>query len=112
LSKIGETLGKNLRALRRAKGLTQEILAELVEVSPSYIGYLERGKKKPSIGLVEKIANALNVTLPMLFYSPEQFGNDELREFIGFLIDKDPKHIRLLHEMAKAYFKFLEDNQP
>ena len=61
--------------------------------------------------MVEKIANALNVNFWTLFYSSEERINDELRELIGFLIDKEPKHIRVLHEIAKLYFKSLEEMQ-
>jgi transcriptional regulator with XRE-family HTH domain len=42
--------------------MSQETLAEKCDVSTSYIGLVERGERKPSLEIVLKIANALNVT--------------------------------------------------
>lgn len=58
---------KKIRELRLAKKLTQEQLAEAVELSVGYISSLENGKKSPSIKRLEKIANVLGVTPTSLF---------------------------------------------
>jgi transcriptional regulator with XRE-family HTH domain len=53
--------GKRLATIRRQKGITQEKLAELVDVHRTYIGFIEAGKRNPSIGNIHKIAKALKV---------------------------------------------------
>jgi transcriptional regulator with XRE-family HTH domain len=65
--KFLDTFGKRLAKLRRHKGLTQEQLAEYVDVHYTYIGLIERGKRNPSIGNVYKIAKALGVDIRDLF---------------------------------------------
>lgn len=40
-----KTIGAKIRKLRKSKGLTQERLAEMVDVSAAYIGHIERAKK-------------------------------------------------------------------
>ena len=47
--------------------MTQEGLAELVEVHRTYIGFIEQGKRNPSIGNIYKIATALKVPVKSLF---------------------------------------------
>lgn len=59
--------GRRLALVRKQKGITQEKLAELVEVHRTYIGFIEQGKRNPSIGNVYKIATALKVSVKSLF---------------------------------------------
>lgn len=66
-------LGSKIRILRKEAGLTQEQLAEMVDVSVNFIGYIERGERAPSMYTVEQIAQALDVDLKDLF----EFSVDE-----------------------------------
>ena len=59
--------GKNLRALREARGLTQEALAEAARLDRSYVGGIERGERNPSLTVVGRLAVALKVPLSSLF---------------------------------------------
>ncbi len=59
--------GKRLSVARKQKKITQEQLAELVEVHRTYIGFIEQGKRNPSIGNVYKIAKALKMPVKNLF---------------------------------------------
>jgi putative transcriptional regulator len=57
----------NLKQIRQAAGLTQSNLAELAEVSRSYINELESGKSKgPSVFVALKLAQALGVSVEWL----------------------------------------------
>ncbi len=60
-------LGKRIAIVRKKKGLTQEQLAETIDVHRTYIGFIEQGVRNPSISNIYKIANALNVSLRELF---------------------------------------------
>ena len=42
-------IGSRVRELRLQHKMTQEYLAELVDISPSFIDHIERGEKKPSL---------------------------------------------------------------
>lgn len=57
-----KTIGKNIRECRRAKGLKQEALAEMVDLSVSYMSALERGVKLPRLETFVRIANTLEVS--------------------------------------------------
>ena len=55
-------LGKKIQYYREAKSMTQEQLAEIVDVSQNFISSIERGKKTPSFDTFLDIVDALDVT--------------------------------------------------
>jgi transcriptional regulator with XRE-family HTH domain len=52
-------LGRNLRAYRLAKGLSQEAFADLLGIHRTYIGGLERGERNVTLRTVERLAGLL-----------------------------------------------------
>jgi len=61
-----QQLGLRVRKERQKMGLTQEELAELCNISPSYVGIIERGDKKLSVETLVKLSKALCVTTDFL----------------------------------------------
>ncbi len=59
---IVQRFGSRLREVRASRGMTQAELAEKAEVSPAYVGRLERGGAAPGIDLVARLAAALGTT--------------------------------------------------
>lgn len=55
-------VGRNVRRIRKAKGLTQETLAEVSGFSQQYLSDLERGRCNPSIVTLYELAQALGVS--------------------------------------------------
>ena len=53
---LSRTFGINVRRLRQARGLTQEALADEVELAVTYVGQLERGRRNPTLAVVERFA--------------------------------------------------------
>lgn len=64
--KFRKNLGFNICTERRRKDLTQETLAEIVDVSTKHLTKIENGKVTTNIYLVDKIAKALDVTIDEL----------------------------------------------
>ncbi len=58
-----KAFGRNLRKNRETKSLTQEALAQRVDLDPTYISGIERGVRNPSIWSIARIARALNVAI-------------------------------------------------
>ncbi|MGP5684192.1 helix-turn-helix domain-containing protein [Brachybacterium alimentarium] len=54
-------LGRNLRALRVSRGLTQEKLAEELDVTPRYLAGIERGERNLTLDSIDALADALRV---------------------------------------------------
>jgi transcriptional regulator with XRE-family HTH domain len=59
---VCQRLGRNLRRLREAKGLSQEQFADEAGIHRTYVSDLERGSRNPTIRVVERVATALGVT--------------------------------------------------
>ncbi len=55
------TFGKKLKQIRKARGLTQEQLAELAGVHEKHISKLELGTYKPSFATLSKVLSALDL---------------------------------------------------
>lgn len=57
----------NIAAIRKERNLSQKELAEKIGVSHWWLNHIERGKRNPSIDLVQKIAVELEVTPGEIF---------------------------------------------
>ena len=71
------TLGADLRALRRARGLTLAGLAEVLGRSVGWLSQVERDLSTPSVSDLRQIAKALDVSVSSLFRAvcaPEEQG--------------------------------------
>ena len=64
--KFRSILGLNIRVERTRKELTQETLAEIVDVSTKHLTKIENGQVTTNIYLISKIAKALDVTVDEL----------------------------------------------
>ncbi len=60
-----------LEEIRKEKGITQEELANALEVSRQTVGSLENGRYNPSIILAFKIANYFDLTIEEIFIYEE-----------------------------------------
>ena len=58
---IRQRLGKNVRRLREGKGWSQEDYADRAGIHRTYVSDIERGKRNPTVSVVEKLAAPLGV---------------------------------------------------
>ncbi len=63
--------GDNLKGARTKKGISQSQLAELMGIHPAHISRYERNQTVPSIDVVKKFADLLEVSTDMLVYGGE-----------------------------------------
>lgn len=59
-------IGLRIKDRRVAMGLTQEAMAERAGITPTYASHIERGEKRPSLGVLVRIATALDITVDRL----------------------------------------------
>jgi transcriptional regulator with XRE-family HTH domain len=67
---LREILAHNLKKNRKNCGFSQAKLAEMVNVSTHHIATIETARNYPTLDLVERMANALNIEIYELFISP------------------------------------------
>jgi transcriptional regulator with XRE-family HTH domain len=81
-----ELLGARIKELRKARGLSQEQLAEQIDVDPKFISRIEVGKNAPSLETMENISRVLNMEIKDLFefahHQIEMLGAEELKSLI------------------------------
>jgi len=65
-AELKNTFRRNLRARRTELGLTQQTLANRVDVPHTYISDLERGRFSPSLATIATLAEALDTTPSVL----------------------------------------------
>ena len=61
-----KAIGRRIKTARENKRLTQEQLAELVDLSPMHVSVIERGVKLPKLETLINIANVLDVSADVL----------------------------------------------
>jgi transcriptional regulator with XRE-family HTH domain len=80
MAEIDEVLASRVRALRKERGFSQEVLSRRAGLNDKYVGQLERGEHRATVGAAEDLSRALGVTLPTLLGGPEGPGASSLLE--------------------------------
>jgi transcriptional regulator with XRE-family HTH domain len=60
-------IGLRIKELRTAKNLTQEAVAFKADIDRTFMNHVENGRRNVSIGTLEKIVNALEITIKEFF---------------------------------------------
>ena len=71
LEQLRADLASNLKAVRKAKGLAQERLALDAGVDRTVVSKIERGVTNPSLEILLRLANHLNVEVGQLLLKPQ-----------------------------------------
>lgn len=86
---IKQLIGMRIKHLRRAKGMSQEYLAEKSGISFKYVSSIERGKENPTLDTFIKMSLALDVEISELFNYTSSKTRVELKRVIADLIKSD-----------------------
>ena len=96
-------LGLKIKELRKRKGLTQEQLAELIDVEQNSISVIESGRNFPTLGTLEKIAQILEVNLSDFFNYDYIDDIETIKASTKDIIRKmDDNQIRQLFKYVKS----------
>lgn len=91
----------NLKKIRKQKGLTQEELAELVNVAPRHISFLETAKSFPSCDLLERLSKVLNTGFSEFFNSYNEVSRDEILKQINIITSRlDDTKLKYIYKMV------------
>ncbi len=87
---LQEAMGVIIRRERRGHSLTIKTLAEQTGLSMVYLGEIERGKKYPSAGVLERISRALEISIADVLESVADVlrgeAEDQPTDVIGFTL--------------------------
>lgn len=105
-------LGKRIREERNRLNLTQEQLAEDINISTAYIGQIERGERSLTLDKLIKIANRLGVTVDYLLYDyidSENVGYRDLWERLT--TGRTTEEVEMAVNVVKLMYSYI-DNLP
>src|SRR3990172_9987472 len=100
-------IGLRIKELRKRKGLSKEEVAEKAETSPNYVSRMERGTENPTLDMLIKISEALEVDMWELFDFKHQESPKALKEILrkitGEIEDEDKLKVavRLLRVITR-----------
>lgn len=107
--KLKKLLGEQIKRLRKARGLTQEQLAEIIEIAPRNLSRIEVGECFVTAETLEKIISALNVTAEELFAYEHIRDEKELLADIYTYLDTIKTNKQQLEKVYRA-IKFVSIN--
>lgn len=62
----------DLRGIRESRGLLQKDMSHKLDISESYYSMIESGKRRPSIGVAQRIAQVLGFDWTLFYSDPDQ----------------------------------------
>jgi len=112
---IYDIVGERVREERKKAGLTIERLAELAQISSSFLAYIETKGRKASLETIQKLAEALRIPVARLFETAPGPIKDTVYEatqqFAQLIRDKTARETSGILEVAKAAAKHLRRKQ-
>lgn len=103
-----KSIGKRIKTARIRLDMTQERLAEQVNLSPSHLSNIETGTTKVSLPTIVKLANALQVSVDSLLADSVVQSKAVFEEDIQTILsDCDDYEIRVIADIAAATKKTL-----
>ena len=102
-----KAIGKRIKSAREKKGMTQEQLAELVNLSPMHVSVIERGNKLPRLETLINIANILDVSADLLLQdvvnNQVKLHTSEASDLIAQLSREDQRRVlAALHSFVET----------
>ena len=98
-----KAIGKRIKIARIKADLTQERLAEMVEISPTHMSNIETGTTRVSLTAIVSLANALSVTVDDLLCDSVVKAKVQFeKDIASILSDCDEYEIRIIKDMTKA----------
>lgn len=99
-------IGQRIRKIRKARGYTQEMLAEMVDISVVHMSHIENGTTKLSLPVLVKMASALEVHADDLLYDVNSIERSDTIDAIVRTLDscstQQPKIIEQILNAAKV----------
>jgi transcriptional regulator with XRE-family HTH domain len=107
-----KAIGQRIKIARIKKGMTQEVVSYMVDVTPAHMSNIETGKTKVSLSTLIAIANALSVSVDALLcdnvLNVKVIFEIEAKELFS---DCDEYEIRLLVDILKSAKKAIRKDR-
>jgi len=96
-------IGERLKKARKSKKLTQEQLAESLDVSVAFLSRVERGDVKANLNRINQICDILDISLSYALTGSGNTSKNYLSDdFSSLLKDCSPEKAKLIYDIAKV----------
>ena len=89
-------LGPAIKAARNNMHLSQEKLAELVDITPTHLKHIESGHRKPSIDVLFRIVSVLHMSIDDLIFPEQQNKSQKYRKAQILLSECDEHQLEVI----------------
>ncbi len=101
---IKKLIGKRIKQLRKARGLTQFTLGEIIEVDQRQVAYIEGGNSFPSLKTLNKLSEAFDCSIKDLFDYEHLIAKENLQEAIEEKLQlADEKTLSMFYQFLKVF---------
>jgi len=97
---VKQMIGARIKGIRAKKRISQERLAERMEINPKYLSSIERGKENPTLNTLIKLSESLEVDLGEIFCLLEIEDPAKRMSLITSLLDKaDSEQLKIIFKI-------------
>ncbi|MBM3464060.1 MAG: helix-turn-helix transcriptional regulator [Armatimonadetes bacterium] len=108
MSRVEKVIGHKINEIRHRSHLTQIEFAEEIDVHPSYIGPMEKGRKCPSFHTLLRIASRFTIPVYEFFLETEAAMENPTLELNLLLSSRPREEQTMVIELAHSLFKNME----
>jgi len=101
-----QSMGKLVRAYRKAANLTQFELADIIEIDDKQLGKIERGIHYPSVPTFLKMIKVLNINLEEFYVCPERKTAINENKILKLAKDLTPKQSELAYKIMNTIYNY------
>ena len=102
-------IGNIIKEARNNMNITQEQLAEAVDITPAFIGHIERGARSLSLTTLAGVANFLNIPMGYLFTDTEPTPDEKtLTAFTQLIEDKSQRTKQAVLDIVRTAVQYLD----
>lgn len=100
-------VGNRLRVERENLNMTREELAELIGISPYFLGQIERGERNMSIKTLTALSQCLHISIDYLFFGSDSIRNNNADDLYSLLLRCSQKEINVFKTIIKVLLPHL-----
>lgn len=101
-----QLLGERIKELRKSRKMSQEALAEKIDVDPKHVSRIEVGKSYPSLDTLEQIALALGVELKEMFEFAHLHARADLTKDLHLMLkEADDEKLKTAARVLRAILR-------
>lgn len=104
---LEKDIGRAIKKAREQAGLTQENLAELINISPTFLRHIETGRRLPSVTTLYHLALELNMSVDEIFFQRQISNQFTLINIEKNLSEYSIQELALINLLIESVHKIL-----